>query len=1144
MNKKETMTKLIRRLLITFLAVVVTAQVFAFRVDDKFHVKGDKYFLEYQVTKVEKDANGYFAVRVNCTDNTPAEVVIPSEVTDSVNNKFKVVGINRFGMDSKKVQETLIKVTISEGVEYINNPGFSFCPHLKTLVLPSTLQKIDDAALNHCSGLDDIQFPKGSDYFCIEDGVLYNKEKTQLVYYPATNQQDKFVIPASVTAIGKGAISENKYLKILVLPVSLQKWNPSAVDNCVNHTAYEISADSPNFSTRDGMLLDKAGSTLLTYPLGKTEGTCSLPEYITHIGKQAFFSNGRINSVEFSAVESIGEEAFFRCAGLTTVKIPSATTTIASSAFAEAARLQKFVVAEDNAYYQSKDGVLFDKAGTTLLAFPMNNMGGQADKTYVVPDGVETIAANAFQNCALDKVVLASTVKTIGREAFLSSQAKQVIFNEGLQTVAERAFLYSKIEEVTIPASVAEMGKTAFYGSYELKSVTLAAGSQLQAIKNDSFYDCGKLTQFKFEGSCSLKAIEDMAFNYAGLTSFEIPSSVTAIGAGAFKDCKSLGDITFHEPASILVIGENAFQQCVALKSIMLPESVTEIKKDAFNSCVSLTSVFIPKSTTKVDSEAFAFCGNLTKIEVDKDNPDYAYIDGMLTSKDKTVLKIFPAGKANVKITLLSPSFTEIGDKAFYYCKKLKNVTLPKKVTKIGVEAFRMCDNLKTIAFLSDEPVAENNIGADAFKPQEGDKTILENCDNFFVRKENLTAYQSHSYWGQWKEKMKTSFMRGTEEYFPMSDQAVSLIKTESTVHTLVIPAEVTNEADSHAYTVNMVGDYAFENAKVKEVVLKGNIIYIGSWAFNTNEHTVTYAARAVKAVQQSNIENVFFLDGAQATTELSTTRFELNDNDYAEFAANQHIYVRKSVYDAEDKSSWGQWSDNLEYKIPLTFATTFSTFSREFDVDMSADNWSEEQNCPKVIAFTSGYYHRVNNDGNNVFMVHMESINQGAAEGDGTYIPAETGVLLKAVEGKVPTDFYYQIYDKDAAMPARPTDNLMQAVTVTDGKLTSPDGYWDFGLGSDDKLHRYTGTKGRTVGVHQSYLRLSRDEYAKVNPNPAQVKLVMSFAPGIETGIEDVETCPNSQANNAYYTLQGVKVSAPQHGGIYIHGGKKIVIR
>lgn len=283
----------------------------------------------------------------------------------------------------------------------------------------------------------------------------------------------------------------------------------------------------------------------------------------------------------------------------------------------------------------------------------------------------------------------------------------------------------------------------------------------------------------------------------------------------------------------------------------------------------------------------------------------------------------------------------------------------------------------------------------------------------------------------------------------------------------------------------------------------------------------------------------------------MSTKRFELGGK-YAEFTNNQHIYVRQYVKDnAED--TWGDYKDKLEYKIPLPkINTTYSTFAREFDVDMSADNWNDAEAKPNVIAFTSGYCHAVTENTESdkpvtTYMVHMESIfNRTLADdkGNGTFIPKNTGVLLKATtaNGKSPENFYYQIYDQKDAIPAAPNDNLMKAVTVKDASLeySQDNNFYNF-IMSQGKLHRLM--LNYNMPVHKSYLQLTKSEWEQVHPEKVTyAKVSYVFDRGTVTGI-DVVNQDTENSDGAFYTLEGVKVSQPGKG-IYIHNGKKYVVK
>lgn len=1171
------MKSIIRRLLLAVVAIAMAMPSFAFKLNDVFSVKGeDGNTLLYQITnanlsqlEVSVNAPREVSTGINLNPENPV-VVVPAEVDNGFNYRFKVTSIGRFGATD------ITSITVPEGVKKLDEGCFSRCTKLTEVKLPSTIETIGANPFGNCDKLTKVEFTNGNTHFVLDDGVLYSADHVTLYYYPMNKEAAEFTVNSATKTILAGTFASHPSLKKLVLPKGLTSFDPSATTMAKELVEYAMEDnEGDKYSIVDGLLCETVNGkkTLTSFPYAKAKGTYTIPAGIQIIGKRAFDSNQMLSSIKFTAVESIDDEAFFRCHQLQEVTIPKTTISIMSSSFADCIKLRNIFVEEGNVSFWDENGVLFHHMTTdnetrqlkVLYIFPVAHMKSEdyqddgLSKTYEVPEGTNVIYSNAFQSCFVGSVKLPSSVEQIGDNAFNSGRLTQIELNEGLTEIGAAAFQSSKLQSVTIPSSVKTLGSNSFYRMPEVSEIKIAANSQLTSIPSSTFSNNVNLKTFTFEGNCdNMKSIDMNAFeNCTSLESFTIPASVTTIGLGAFSGCSSLANVTFAEGATIQKIGQNSFQHCTGLKEITIPNSVTSIEYEAFNDCQNLQTIHIPANTTSINQGAFSLCGNLTKFIVDEKNQKYSCVDGMLTSKDKETLCIFPAGKANDEITLLSPSFTTIGDRAFYYCKKLTNVTIPKHVTKIGNEAFRMCDNLKTIAFLGDTPIDEANIGTNAFTPQTGDKSILDNCENFFVRKDNIDTYKKHDYWGQWKEKMKSSFENGTEEYFPMSDKAVSLLKTTSANYTLVVPATVTNTEDGKTYSVSMLGDYAFEGAKddIKEVVLLGNINYIGACAFDKTQHSGTQAS----APQQ--IQNIFFTGRNQASTELSTVRFGLNDEGATalpEFVSGQNIYVRKSVYqNAED--TWGTYKSQLKYQIPLTsVGTELTTLSREFDVDLSENNWDEANNKPYVIAFVSGYKHLIteyekdqagnlvkDNDGNyktkSYYAVHMNSINVNNGEdgvqgnGNGTFIPKNTGVLMRDVSnsGKL-TNFTYQIYDGENDLSADDVnDNLMQAVILNHGTMQTG----DYGLGNDNLLHQYTGTKGRKVNVHESYMRL---------PAEAQgAKLQLTFGDfGETTGIDDVKVADDSQeGDDAYYTLEGMKVAQPTHG-IYIHNGKKVVLK
>ena len=125
--------------------------------------------------------------------------------------------------------------------------------------------------------------------------------------------------------------------------------------------------------------------------------------------------------------------------------------------------------------------------------------------------------------------------------------------------------------------------------------------------------------------------------------------------------------------------------------------SVTRINYDAFEDCYNLTSVTIPATVNDIMGQGtFYGTDQLRGFYVDEDNAWYCDIDGVLLSKDKTVLYIFPNAYASSTYEV-PDGVTTIDDGAFNKCKGITTVTFPSSLTSIGYSAFSYCDGLVEI---------------------------------------------------------------------------------------------------------------------------------------------------------------------------------------------------------------------------------------------------------------------------------------------------------------------------------------------------------------------------------------------------------------------------------------------------------------
>lgn len=133
----------------------------------------------------------------------------------------------------------------------------------------------------------------------------------------------------------------------------------------------------------------------------------------------------------------------------------------------------------------------------------------------------------------------------------------------------------------------------------------------------------------------------------AAVKSVDIPDHITNIGKEAFYDCRGLISVTI--PDSVTSIGESAFSFCSGLTSVTIPNSVTSIGKYAFNSCSSLTNITIPDSITSIEDHAFRDCGSLTNINYSGTKAEWRKIKKHLGWKDSTSLLVIHCTDGDLK---------------------------------------------------------------------------------------------------------------------------------------------------------------------------------------------------------------------------------------------------------------------------------------------------------------------------------------------------------------------------------------------------------------------------------------------------------------------------------------------------------------
>lgn len=274
-------------------------------------------------------------------------------------------------------------------------------------------------------------------------------------------------------------------------------------------------------------------------------------------------------------VTRIGENAFYDCKNLYSVTIPETVDSINSGAFIWCSAITEINVDGNSPYFQSKDGVLFNKAMTKLLHFPNAKSGD-----YQIPDGVETIGSHSFNtNMQLHSVSMPSTVKRIEKQAFeICETLYDVQLSSSLEFIGSNAFSSCPFSTITLPESLKYLDSEAFNGCDRLTSLFIP--------KNVEFI--GDNTAI---GYCTSMERIDVAPENPHYTSI---------------------DGILYDKALTKVL--KCPSQIQDLEWITLPSTITHICKSAFHTNKSLARIVIPAGVTEIGGGAFYYCSNLSRV--------------------------------------------------------------------------------------------------------------------------------------------------------------------------------------------------------------------------------------------------------------------------------------------------------------------------------------------------------------------------------------------------------------------------------------------------------------------------------------------------------------------------------------------------
>ena len=654
------------------------------------------------------------------------------------------------------------------------------------------LISIGNAAFLDCSALTYVELPKSV--------------KTIGTSVFARTKISEITIPESCTSIGRDAFASCSSLQKVNLACKITNIQKGMFYECANLTS--VSLPTTVLTIESDTFTNCSKLKTVTLPSGLTSignnafRGCSLlnnvtiPSTVKSIGISAFYNCSSLTSIEIpSGVTKLEDDTLNGCTSLVSLVIPSTVTSIGNNTFTKCTGLKNITTPVFSTYFQGT----FGSNATTIVL----NGGGSVPNSYLkhyskletlsVIGNITEIGSAAFTECdSLTSINLSGNVKVIGSRAFGRLNITSITIPSSVTSIGDEAFSgCTLLSYIKIPSSVKTIGTFAFYGCSALGSVTIADGvetigkgtfSQCTALESiiipssvttmgDSVFDRSGISRITFRsGTGTLTLGIEMFFNCErlstvnlgdrintlprstfygciGLTSFEIPNTVTNLGVKLFRKCSNLTTVTFASGSLVTIIPAQMFSECTKLTSVSFPSTITkfDVMEDSgataaetFENCTSLKSVTLPENITYIGNKAFVGCTALTSATFanpagtwsangtsftvttastnatrlrttyvnyiwTKNTANVSNFTYVLSSNGNTysVKDNGCSGAVVVPATYNGKPVTQIAENGFKNNTNITSMTLPDSVKQIGKGAFSGCTNLTRLTMNS-----------------------------------------------------------------------------------------------------------------------------------------------------------------------------------------------------------------------------------------------------------------------------------------------------------------------------------------------------------------------------------------------------------------------------------------------------------
>ena len=688
---------------------------------------------DFEVDGIRYDITSFTDLTVKASslsETFVGDLVIPSKVQFS----GKELIVTEVGDDFATENESILSLTIDNGIDSIGDRAFKSCSNLKTINVAQSVTQVGAECFYGCTALEVfnnhgiVNLSSKSFAECenlkeisieslvsLGEGTFFNCKKLSDCYLPnitsiakAAFQSclslEEYNIPSTVKSIGESAFEGCSAISSIVIPNNVLELGHGAFKDCISLSSISIGSGLTYLPwvfegcTNLSDIRIEDATTTLTF--GYTGG-----------GEETWGGSGNKDiSVDYTSYP-----AMFVGFNLKNVYLGRNITTEKFRYFS-----REYSSYVKHAYYIpnppfSGSSIKSLIIGSLVSNYQMSASTTGADYRHGTWDG-------AFQNCTnLESVILYSTATSIPENMFSGC---------------------SKISSLEIPNSVKEIGANAFKYCTELKKITL--GSKLETIGANALDSCNSLIEINMKSP--IPPTYKTGFSSASYisTQMNVPTDVFSVyqetepwknfwNLSKKDELISIFEVdgikySVIENKNVEIVGNRITQQIELYINNKVEYygntyDVVAISNAAFQNCSYLSSVHIEKGIKKIGAAAFKNCSSLKNIILP---------DSISTIPDECFYGCEILDSINIP-----QNVTSIGAHAFYKCKKIKKLTIPSNVTEVGAYALKDCRNLRELILEDgDAPLLLSHKGeyesGSGYIDANGKKIYIEYYNSYF----------------------------------------------------------------------------------------------------------------------------------------------------------------------------------------------------------------------------------------------------------------------------------------------------------------------------------------------------------------------------------------------------------------------------